>query len=148
MQVGDSDSNINNIFQCPEDSITVSQDDHIRRSFSRNSGPSAWNGVSFGANNAEQIELTQVKYSEIDNPSSVMITSEKAIDLNRLGRKGQSRLFNPSNQYEGGVLNLHGSYKYNYTFVDGAVKNMTIYAGVGTGDINNPLGMWTRVSGD
>ena len=148
MEVGDSTSKVNDVFQCPEDNVVVSQDDHIRRTYSRNAGPNFWDGVSFGSENAALVDDAQVKFSEIEAPNGVLLSSEKAIDLNRLGRKGQSRLFRPTDQYAGEQFNLHGSYKYNYTFVDGSTKTMSIYAGVGEGDINNPLGIWTRVSGD
>lgn len=148
MEIGDSFSNINDVFQCPEDTLENYWDNFIRRTYSRNSGPNFWDGVSFGSEDEVWLESIQLKFSEIDDASRVMLTSEKAINFNSLGRKGQSRLFRPTDQYEGEQFDLHGSYKYNYTFVDGSTKTMSIFAGIGDGDINNPLGIWTRVSGD
>ena len=68
---------------------------------------------------------------------------EKPINLNSLGRKGQSRLLDRQISMRG-IYNLHGGYKYNYNFVDGSVKNLSIYAGVGSGNINNPRDMDQR----
>ena len=145
--IGTVPEDSNKSFLCPEDDLI--NNNYLRKTYSRNCGPSYWDGVSFRVQNNEDLILRQVEFTDIEQPSGVILTTEYPISSNRLGRVGGgSRIRKPVFQYESGKYGLHGMNKFTYGFVDGHVQNLSLYSTTGTGDIDSPKGMWTRDAND
>ncbi|MDD7985557.1 type II secretion system protein [Lentisphaera marina] len=137
----------NRYFLCPEDDLV--NNSYLRKTYSRNCGPSYFDGVSFRVDDEEELMEKQVGFTDIEQASGVILTTEYPMSSNRLGRiTSGTRIRKPSQQYAGGKYGLHGANKFVYGFVDGHVQNLSLYSTAGTGDVDSPKGMWTRDSND
>ena len=76
------------------------------------------------------------------------MTGEMPKQRNRVGKDNNNKIQAQENQLDGGLLNLHGTKKFNYLFINGSVKNMHYGDGVGIGTISHAKGIWSRVDAD
>ena len=140
------DFKVNDIFKCPSDSVPLlpEHSDQFRRTYSMNSSENQ-EGISW--NDSEIFISTVAK--------DTFMTGELPKRRNRIGKNNNTKIRSPEDQLEGSLFNLpvnlfnlHGSKKFNYLFVNGAVLNMHYSAGIGTGTMSYPKGIWSRFDDD
>ncbi|MDD7984398.1 DUF1559 domain-containing protein [Lentisphaera marina] len=99
--------------------------------------------------------------TEIEEPSGTIAMGEKAYAEWSGGEEARRRLGEPQGASAdldgpnrqnglayGKYFRLHKGGQWNYLFCDGSVRAMRGEATIGTGNMDNPRGMWTMGSGD
>ena len=131
-----NDSNINEIFKCPSDTLESVTEDNYRRTYTMNRNKR--NGVAW--------HNSEVKIMQVANDT--LIFSEKPHTRNRLGKDGHSSINTPEAQTAGGAFDLHGDRMFNYLKIDSSTVTLKDSASSGNGTMTDPLGMWTRAEND
>ena len=154
----------NNIFLCPNDTLTSRNSDAYRRTYgmnrARRSG-SGYLGISWivGKENSSynDSKTGSVKTTHLPDPSGTIAMTEYVYDLNRVGRAKSggdtisvTTIDNPERLLTNNSVSgkLHGNNKFSFSFTDGHVRILNVYAGMGNGTPGEPGGIWTRQSGD
>lgn len=88
-----------------------------------------------------------LKITEAKAAAETLLMTEQAHEQNVFGYGGMGVADSPQGQLQMLATPLHDG-KFNYAFCDGHVEALSPYETFGTGTWSNPLGMWSRATGD
>ena len=130
----DSNSNANQIFKCPSDSIPLDPafPNGWRRSYVINKNTNSNLGVAWRNSN--------IKVDEIANDT--MVLTERPHARNRLGKEGYSLMYD-ADTLGGSAQDHHGKGMFNFLRMDSSASTMHFSAKIGGGNLTAPQGMWT-----
>ncbi|WDE97402.1 type II secretion system protein [Lentisphaera profundi] len=146
----------NNPFLCPNDDIPSRSTVRYRRTYSLNrgrvGGSRFYNGIAWvvGVENEAYGDHSggSVKITDVEDHANTIALTEEPYDLNAVGRCNNRDVIDAPDEQDLYIKNLHRAFRYNYLFTDGHVNTLYHMSTIGNGTFNEPLGMWTRYSGD
>jgi prepilin-type processing-associated H-X9-DG protein len=104
-------------------------------------------GPSLSHTDPMPVGFRSFRLTELKPGSGVLLLVEQPNIQNILGHISNADCRTGTAQFAGITKPLHDG-RYNYLFNDGHVEKLRVNETVGTGTLDAPRGMWTRVAGD